>query len=46
MHIVKGEVVKKILIAWVISPLFAGILAFSMMILIQVNKKKLLTLYL
>lgn len=35
MHIVKGDVVKKILIAWVISPLLAGILAFSMMILIQ-----------
>jgi sulfate permease len=35
MHIVKGDVVKKIMIAWVISPILAGILAFSMMILIQ-----------
>lgn len=34
MHIVKGEVVKKILIAWVISPLFAGILAFGLINLI------------
>lgn len=34
MHIVKGEVVKKILMAWVISPLLAGILAFALMKLI------------
>ena len=34
MHIVKSEVVKKILIAWVISPLFAGIIAFALMKLI------------
>lgn len=34
MHLVKGEVVKKILIAWVVSPLFAGILAFGLMKLI------------
>jgi sulfate permease len=31
MHIGKSEVVKKILIAWVISPLFAGIIAFALM---------------
>ncbi len=36
MHIVKGEVVKKILIAWIISPLLAGALAFGLMNLIQV----------
>jgi PiT family inorganic phosphate transporter/sulfate permease len=34
MHIVKSDVVKKILIAWVISPLLAGILAFGLMKLI------------
>jgi PiT family inorganic phosphate transporter/sulfate permease len=34
MHIVKSDVVKKILIAWVISPLLAGILAFGLMTLI------------
>lgn len=34
MHIVKGEVVKKIVIAWVISPLLAGALAFGLMMLI------------
>jgi phosphate/sulfate permease len=34
MHIVKSDVVKKILIAWVISPLFAGIVAFGLMRLI------------
>ncbi len=34
MHIVKGEVVKKILMAWVISPLLAGTLAFALMKLI------------
>jgi len=31
MHIVKGDVVKKILIAWLVSPLLAGILAFGLM---------------
>jgi PiT family inorganic phosphate transporter/sulfate permease len=31
MHIVKNDVVKKILVAWVISPLFAGIVAFGLM---------------
>lgn len=31
MHIVKSDVVKKILIAWVISPLLAGIVAFGLM---------------
>lgn len=34
MHIVKGEVVKKILIAWIVSPLLAGTLAFALMKLI------------
>lgn len=34
MHIVKSDVVKKILIAWVISPLLAGIIAFALMQLI------------
>lgn len=34
MHIVKGEVVKKIMIAWVVSPLLAGMLAFILMKLI------------
>ncbi len=34
MHIVKGEVVKKIVIAWIISPLLAGALAFGLMMLI------------
>lgn len=34
MHIVKGEVVKKILIAWLISPLLAGIVAFVLVNLI------------
>ena len=34
MHIVKSDVVKKILIAWFISPLFAGIIAFGLMKLI------------
>ncbi|MCE8427251.1 MAG: anion permease [Candidatus Methanoperedens sp.] len=31
MHIIKGEVVKKIMIAWVVSPLLAGTLAFILM---------------
>lgn len=31
MHIVKGDVVKKILMAWVISPLLAGTFAFVLM---------------
>ncbi|VVB91724.1 Phosphate transporter family protein [uncultured archaeon] len=34
MHIVKSGVVKKIAIAWVISPLLAGTLAFGLMMLI------------
>lgn len=34
MHIVKGEVVKKIMVAWVISPLLAGALAFGLMMLV------------
>ncbi|VVB95703.1 Phosphate transporter family protein [uncultured archaeon] len=34
MHIVRGEVVKKIVIAWVISPLLAGTVAFVLMNLI------------
>ncbi len=34
MHIIKGEVVKKILIAWIISPLLAGTVAFALMKLI------------
>jgi len=34
MHIVKSDVVKKILVAWFISPLFAGIVAFGLMKLI------------
>lgn len=36
MHLVKGEVVKKIMIAWVVSPLLAGALAFALMNLIQI----------
>jgi PiT family inorganic phosphate transporter/sulfate permease len=36
MHLVKGEVVKKIMIAWVVSPLLAGIVALALMNLIQV----------
>jgi sulfate permease len=36
MHIVRGEVVKKILMAWIISPLLAGGVAFTLMNLIQV----------
>jgi PiT family inorganic phosphate transporter/sulfate permease len=35
MHIVKSDVVKKILIAWFISPLLAGTIAFVIMSLIQ-----------
>lgn len=31
MHLIKGEVVKKIMIAWVISPLLAGGLAYALM---------------
>jgi len=31
MHVVKGDVVKKILIAWLVSPLLAGTLAFGLM---------------
>ncbi|MFZ3166059.1 MAG: inorganic phosphate transporter [Candidatus Methanoperedens sp.] len=31
MHVVKGDVVKKILIAWVVSPLLAGVIAFGLM---------------
>ncbi|KPQ41773.1 MAG: Phosphate transporter family protein [Candidatus Methanoperedens nitroreducens] len=34
MHVVKGDVVKKILIAWVVSPLLAGVIAFGLMNLI------------
>jgi sulfate permease len=34
MHIVKSDTVKKILIAWFISPLLAGTLAFGLMMLI------------
>ncbi len=34
MHVIRGEVVKKILMAWVISPLLAGMLAFALMKLI------------
>ena len=34
MHIVKSDTVKKILIAWFISPLLAGALAFGLMMLI------------
>ncbi len=34
MHIIRGEVVKKILIAWVVSPLLAGTLAYILMRLI------------
>ena len=36
MHIVRGEVVKKILIAWIVSPLLAGAVALALMNLIQV----------
>ncbi|GFO97188.1 phosphate transporter [groundwater metagenome] len=36
MHIVRGDVVKKILMAWIISPLLAGGMAFALMNLIQV----------
>ena len=36
MHIIRGEVVKKILIAWLISPLLAGVVALALMNLIQV----------
>jgi phosphate/sulfate permease len=34
MHIVRGDVVKKILMAWIISPLLAGAVAFALMNLI------------
>ncbi|MCX9085197.1 MAG: inorganic phosphate transporter [Candidatus Methanoperedens sp.] len=34
MHLVKSDVVKKIVVAWVISPLFAGTIAFGLMKLI------------
>ncbi|MDD5474251.1 MAG: inorganic phosphate transporter [Candidatus Methanoperedens sp.] len=34
MHIVKSETVKKILIAWVVSPLLAGTLAYVLMMLL------------
>lgn len=34
MHIIRGEVVKKILIAWVVSPLLAGTVAYVLMRLI------------
>jgi sulfate permease len=34
MHIVKGNVVKKIAVAWVVSPLIAGIVAFLLINLI------------
>lgn len=34
MYIMKGEVVKKIVVAWVVSPLLAGTLAFALMRLI------------
>lgn len=34
MHIVKSDTVKKIAIAWVVSPLLAGTLAFGLMNLI------------
>ena len=34
MHIVKSDTVKKIVIAWVVSPLLAGTLAFGLMNLI------------
>ncbi len=34
MHIVRSDTVKKILIAWFISPLLAGALAFGLMMLI------------
>lgn len=37
MHIVRGDVVKKILMAWIISPLLAGAVAFALMNLIQVH---------
>ncbi len=36
MHLVRGEVVKKIMIAWVVSPLLAGAIAFALMNLVQV----------
>ncbi len=36
MHLVRGEVVKKIMIAWVVSPLLAGVIAFGLMNLVQV----------
>ncbi len=36
MHLVKGEVVKKIIIAWVVSPVLAGVMAFALMNLIQI----------
>lgn len=36
MQLVKGEVVKKIIIAWFVSPLLAGALAFALMNLIQI----------
>ncbi len=36
MYLVKGEVVKKIMIAWVVSPLLAGMMAFALMNLIQI----------
>ncbi len=36
MHLVKGEVVKKIIIAWFISPILAGGMAFALMNLIQI----------
>ncbi len=34
LHIVRGDVVKKILISWVISPILAGVLAYALMNLI------------
>jgi sulfate permease len=34
MHLVKSDVVKKILMAWIISPLLAGTIAFALMKLI------------
>jgi sulfate permease len=36
MHIFRGNVVKKILMAWILSPLLAGAVAFALMNLIQV----------
>lgn len=34
MHVVKSDTVKKIVIAWVVSPLLAGVLAYALMNLI------------